>query len=173
MRILRSWPASIPPGRAYVVDQLERLVMDDYDYRLLSDVGDDVLLVEWDLAVSIEDLTEMVARCRRDPERPRVAPYRLYVSPSGRPLDPPRWAHRRIEGDRSRHVTPDDATCHLFGLGLTYVPRWVIDGICSSWAGTVNDTSLSGWHHVNAEQPDVPIDWDIRPVHLHYDPPQE
>lgn len=183
MKLLRSWPATIPPAgahgpvRAHVVDGLDRLVMEDFDYRCLADVDDDVLLIEWDLAVGAEDLDEMICRCRAAPEKVRVAPYRLYMSQSGLPHPTgPLWAHRRYEGDpqtgSTRFVRPTDPACHLFGLGLTYLPRWVIAGICADWDGYVNDTNLSSWHYRNAPDVEVPIEWDIRPVHLHYHPPE-
>lgn len=171
MQIIRSWPARVPPGRAYVQDDLPRLVIEDYDYRALADVDDDVLLIEWDIAVGKEDLAEFAARARSAPDRVLVAPYRLYHVASGRPC-PPRWAHRRYEGTpetgRLVHVQDGDPVAHLWGLGMTYLPCAVICGFVAAWDGHVSDGSLSGWHYRNV-RPDVPITWDIRPVHLHYE----
>lgn len=183
MQLLRSWPAVIPPAgahgpvRAHVVDGIERLVMSDFDYRVLADVDDDVLLIEWDLAVSREDLEVMIDRCRQDPDRVRVAPYRLYMSQSGRPHPQGSlWAHRRYQGDpqtgTSRFVLEGEPTCHLFGLGLTYLPRWVIPAMRRDWDDYINDTNISAWHYRHAPDPEVPIDWDVRPVHLHYHLPE-
>lgn len=171
MRLVRSWPARVPPGRAHVQDDLPRLVVEDYDYRVLGDVDDDVLLIEWDIAVGKEDLEEFAARAAAAPDRVLVAPYRLYAYQSGNSC-PPRWAHRRYEGTpetgRLVHVQDGDPAAHLWGLGLTYLPRAFTRSFLAAWGGHVSDGSLSGWHYRNV-RPDVPITWDIRPVHLHYD----
>lgn len=174
MKLLRSWPATVPAGRAYVHDSIPRLVMRDYDYRILGDVDDDVLLIEWDLAVGKEELVEFADRARATPDRVLVAPYRLYHYASDRDRPVPVWAHRRYIGTpetgRLVHVTEDQPTAHLWGLGLTYLPRHVIRRFLAAWPGDVSDGSLSGWHHRHIE-PEVPITWDIRPVHLHYQIP--
>lgn len=47
MRWLRSWPARQPYGRPHVVDRLERLVIDDYDYTPLGEIDDDAIIIEW------------------------------------------------------------------------------------------------------------------------------
>lgn len=172
MQLLRSWPEQVPAGRAHVVDDIPRLVMRDYDYRApLADVDDDVLLIEWDLAIGKEDLAEFARRARVAPEQVLVAPYRLYHYSSQRDRPAPIWVHRRYEGTPEtgalRHVTDADPTCHLWGLGLTYLPRHVITAFVAAWGGTLTDGALSGWHYRNIT-PEVPITWDIRPVHLHY-----
>lgn len=172
MQLLRSWPEQVPEGRAHVVDDIPRLVMRDYDYRApLAEVDDDVLLIEWDLAIGKEDLAEFARRARAAPDRVLVAPYRLYHYSSNRDRAEPIWVHRRYEGTPEsgtlRHVTEADATCHLWGLGLTYLPRWVVAKFVAEWGGTLSDGALSGWHYRHVQQ-EVPITWDIRPVHLHY-----
>lgn len=175
MRLLRSWPATIPASRAYVQDDLERLIMDGHDYRVLADVDDDIVLIEWDIAVGKEDLEAFAARARATPERVLVAPYRLYHFASGTDRPRPLWAHRRYEGSpetgRLIHVQPDEPVCHLFGLGMAYLPRALVREFLDAWPGHVSDGSFSGWHYRNAPYPDVPVTWDIRPVHLHYQLP--
>lgn len=175
MRLLRSWPAQIPPGRNYVNDQIERFVMDGYRYDRLAEVDDDILLLEWDVAVGVEDLERFIDRARSDPTRIIVAPYRLYVStiretplPGG-----PKWVHRY---DTGRHVDTGDPFCHWFGLGMAYLPREIVRVFSidlanhlkqNQWVEGFNDCSFSIWHwRVTRQQ--VPICWDVRPVHLHY-----
>lgn len=175
MKLLRSWPEAVPPGRPHVVDSIPRLVMRDYDYRRpLADVDDDVLLIEWDLAVSKEDLVEFGRRAMAEPARVRVAPYRLYRYASDRDRAAPIWAHRRYIGNpqtgRLVHVTEGDPTCHLWGLGLTYLPRDVVRAYLADRTEPLTDGHLSGWHYQHVER-EVPIDWDIRPIHLHYQIP--
>lgn len=166
MRIVRSWPAQIPENRSYVVDDLERIKLEDYDLSPMAAIDDDIVLIEWDLAVSQEDLRQFVEQCRADRDRVRVAPYRLYVTTmSHDPLKDVVWAHRRDDGS---HVDEGEPTCAYFGFGLTYFPRPVVEEFRRDWIGHFSDGAFSGWHrnHVTAE---VPISWDVRPIHLHYD----
>lgn len=168
MKLLRSWPFRIPQYRAHVVDGIQHLVIDRFDYRNLDLVDDDVLLIEWDLAVSREDLAEFADRCRKAPECVLVAPYLLY-NPDG-----PVWAHRRYrEAPEPDYVYENEPICHLFGFGLTYLPRDLVKAFLETQPRTFTDTSFSEWHHANVEHPEVPIAWDIRPIHLHYKLPEE
>jgi hypothetical protein len=170
VKVVRSWPEHVPPDRCYVVDTLPRFVMRDYDYRGLGDLDDDVLLIEWDMAIGSEDLGRFVELIHQDPSRVLVAPYRVYQQTSHPELLPrPVWVHRRYnEGEQSmRHVDEDDPTCHLWGLGVTYLPRRVIHDFLVAWPGHFNDAAVSGWHYRNVEQ-ETRVAWDVRPVHLHY-----
>ena len=170
MKAIRSWPAKVPADRCYVVDTLPRLVMDRFDYRCLGDVDDDIVLLEWDVAVGKEDLEAFIAKAKAQPDRVLVAPYKIYT-PTERAvaLRRPFWVHRRYGDGESttRFVQPDDETCHLFGLGLAYLPRRIVAAFLKSWPGHFSDGSFSGWHYRNVTK-EVPIAWDVRPVHLHY-----
>lgn len=173
MKLIRSWPTTPPDGRAHVVDRVERLVIEQYGYQSLDQVGDDVLLIEWDIAIDREGLARFVEHIRDDPTRVLVAPYRLYYPD----LPEPVWAHRHWGGEPvGQHhpvgcsfVVEGDKHCNLFGLGMTYLPREVIRAVVDAQpASRIGDTELSMWHYRNVAT-DVPICWDVRPVHLHYD----
>lgn len=171
MKIIRSWPEQVPPDRCYVVDTLPRFVMSGYDYRGLGDLDDDVLLIEWDMAVSKEHLDRFVELVAEDPSRVLVAPYKIYT-PTARaePLPQgPLWVCRRYEDDEQsmRFIREGEPTCHLWGLGMTYLPREVIREFLDSWPGHFSDASISGWHYRNVER-ETRIAWDVRPIHLHY-----
>ena len=178
MKLVRSWPAEIPEGRGYVMDDIERLVMDGYDYRCLADVGDDVVLIEWDIAVGGEDLELFMARCAENPAQVRVAPYLLY--PASTRAKKPFYVHRYREGGRNVYVTgPEYDICHQFGFGLVYIPRNLILKFVEHLNAQpmhrkFSDTTFSYWHFRNAprENRRVPIDWDVKLVHLHYDMPE-
>jgi hypothetical protein len=104
------------------------------------------------------------------PDRVLVAPYRIYT-PTTRAVPLPGgpiWVHRRYtEGEKSmRFVDEGEPTCHMWGLGLTYLPGAVIREFLDFWPGHFSDASLSGWYY--RRYGETPIDWSVRPVHLHY-----
>jgi hypothetical protein len=174
MRLIRSWPSRIPEGRAHVVDDIERLVIERHDYKPLAAIDDDVLLLEWDIAVGQEDLRHFAAHAAEDPDRVLVAPYRIYADAYNLPADI--WAHRSWDGDGVGTVSPNGAVpiatgapfCNLFGLGMVYLPRQVHRGfVAVAWAANFSDTSLSMWHYEHVAK-EVPICWDVHPVHLNY-----
>lgn len=158
-----------------MVDGIERLVMSDFRYdKALAEVEDDVLLLEWDVAASPEDLHTFTEQALADPRRIMVAPYRLYVtSRRSQPLPSgPVWAHRY---DTGHHVGEGDPFCHWFGLGMVYLPRWVVVEFLqdlamyqrrNQWHEGFTDCLFSMWHW-RAYRVEVPICWDVRPVHLH------
>lgn len=174
LRLLRSWPRTPPEGRPHVVDGIERFEVDGYDYSRLANIAADIVLIEWDLAVDPDDLAGFVDRARTQPDRVRVAPYRLYhqypdeVWNDHRPAAV--WAHRRVETRGVRWTVDSDDTCHFFGFGLAYLPRRLLAGY--SLAMPLGDDSFSKWHYRNAPHPEVAIDWACRPVHLNHPPIQ-
>jgi hypothetical protein len=175
--LIRSYPPEpVPQRRNYVVDNLPRFVMGDFDYGGLQNYCDDVLLLEWDIAVSKEDLAVFIEHAKADPERVLIAPYRVYQPTSyDDELPRPVWVHRRYNGsDRPRadtasmrHVQPGDSGAHLWGMGMCYLPFEVLKRFTTEWPGMFNDGTFSNWHNVHVE-PEARIDWDVHPVHLHY-----
>jgi hypothetical protein len=174
MRLVRSWPVRIPEGRAHVVDEIERLVIDNHHYGPLAAIDGDILLLEWDVAVGQEDLRHFARHALQDPARVLVAPYRIYADTYGLPADI--WAHRRWDGTGAGTVTPvgatgvstGDPTCNLFALGMAYLPRSLVRRFCADgWSTHFGDKEFSMWHYQRVNR-EVPICWDVRPVHLNY-----
>lgn len=173
MKIIRSWPKAIPARRAYVHDDLPRFMMETYDYRGLADAfPEDLILLEWDIAVDMDALARFIAQCEAEPDRVRVAPYRLWAATGTSDLTPnPPWAHRSYDYPEIKascsFVEEGDPVCHLFGLGMVYLPHDTVRGYAEAAPGHFSDGSFSAWHnaHISAE---TPISWDVRPVHLHY-----
>lgn len=177
-RWLRSWPDRVPADRAYVADQLPRLVISDYDYAPLANLNEDVVVIEWDMAISREDMQRFTVAARRQPDRVLVAPYTLYQP------QPPHLAHRQALPQGSRWLRYLEPTCDYFGFGLVYLPHELVRAFLAApapergrepWVplGDYGDTRLhdqtfSVWHHYRSGQPPVTIAWDVRPVHLHY-----
>lgn len=170
MRLIRSWPATIPEGRSYVVDGIDRLVMDGFDYRCLADVVDDIVLIEWDIAVGADQLETFMGRAAENPDQVRVAPYLLYPMSTG--ADHPFYVHRRRGPGANYYVRgPEDEWCSYFGFGLTYLPRALVLEFLTTLSrrSKFSDTTFSYWHHRFAPRSlrQVPIDWDCHAVHLH------
>lgn len=173
MRLIRSWPEKVPEGRSYVVDQLERLVMKDYDYHCLESVDDDVLLLEWDLAIGRDELARFAERAKASPDRVLVAPYPIYRSTLGlHDLSRAVYPFRLYNPGNSsmRWCTPADPTCHTFGFGVTYLPRLLVKRyLADTGPAMFNDVTFSQWHYLNADDREVPIAWDCPAVHLNYE----
>lgn len=173
MKIIRSWPKHVPSGRAYVYDDLPRFVMETYDYRGLADAfTEDLILLEWDIAVDRDALERFIAWCEVEPDRVRVAPYRLWApTGSNDPLSNAPWAHRAYHYPEvkatMRYVDEGEPTCHMFGLGMVYLPHEIVRAYADAAPGHFSDGSFSAWHSNNVAF-ETPIAWDVRPVHLHY-----
>lgn len=172
MITVRAWPDRPPPGRARIEDAFPRVPVDDYDYRALTGLGQDVISLDWDIAVGLEELTAFAARAARDPTRPLAAPCRLYCD-GDYPMPVPQWNARVYErgGRDLRYVAPGEPVCHLFGFGMVYLPAAAL----SAYAGThpgkrLDDTSFSGWWYTAHGLTE--LDWAVRPVHLHYPVPR-
>lgn len=180
MRVLRSWPVLVPPEHARVEDQFARVYVADFDYFPLgvpAAAGADILHLDWDTAVSPEDLDRFAARAREAPDRVLVAPMREY--PGGlhgtvrRALPRPVWNCRVYEGSATRYVTTADKFAHLFGFGMVYLPAKLVEAYCAEAAGAgepFSDIGFSGWHHVQVER-EARLCWDVSPVHVNYPAP--
>lgn len=173
MKLVRSWPGRPPAGHPCVIDDATRLINDEYDYQELGLFGDDILHLDWDMAVHREDLIRFAAMAREDPGRVLVAPYRIYPD-SRRGLHEPLWAAKRYEAGGMRYVREGEPTCHIFGFGMVYLPGALIARFLAEFASELeagrvklDDVAFSGWHHKNVE-PEARIAWDVRPVHTNY-----
>ena len=181
MKLLRSWPSQVPEGRAYVVDDCPRMVMSQLDYRppFTRDVDDDLLLIEWDIAIGPEELTTFAKAARRRPEEMLVAPYKIYPSLKY-DLPAPIWAHRHWDGTadppgscfpRYEGWTPvetGDETCNLFGFGISYFPRDLVHDFLRTPANQLSDVSFGMWHYAHVSQT-VAICWDAPGLHLNFE----
>jgi hypothetical protein len=133
------------------------------------------VLIEWDIAVGGETLALFMARAKAEPDRVRVAPYVLYrTARNGRPMVP-FYVHRlRTHAARSWVRGPQDTHCQMFGFGLVYLPRKLLERFVAQMNpdSHFGDSEFSRWHMRNVSPNDVPIDWDCPAVHLHYKLPE-
>lgn len=179
-RWLRSFPVNPPPGRAYVQDDMERLLQDNYDYTPLGDIDEDVVIVEWDVAVAPEQVERFTENALSRPERVLVAPHYLYTV-----AEAPVIAHRRVNllTGAERWLTSGELDCDYFAFGLIYLPRDLVrqfldtpapDRGRSPFLPTGNpyddcrfiDQTFSVWHRHRLGRT-AAIDWSVWPAHLH------
>jgi hypothetical protein len=165
MRIIRSFPRTIPPGRAYVQDDYERFLMSNYDYTGLADqlAGDDCLLLEWDIAVSRHDVSMFIARAHPVSDWPMVAPYLLDRTGS--------WPHLRVleDGKSTRRIERGEPDCDLFGFGMVFFPNWVLRDHPRNFGNSsvTGDGTVPAWLRTLPHWKPVPVDWGTTVVHLH------
>jgi hypothetical protein len=171
MRILRSFPepGKIPPGRAYVCDDLEKLYTPVNaggcaDFSALRDIDDDVILIEWDVAVDEISLRRFVSHAQgRD--WPIVAPH-YKITPDGQRI----LVHFRLRTDGSFcPVIWGDRECDQFAPGLAYFPRGLLRDCPSGDArcDVMNEGVISRYLRSRPDWRPVPIAWDITTTHLH------
>lgn len=168
MIVVRSWPRHPRnPDQPRVVDDLRRVYVDDYDYRPLVELGDDVVQLDWDTAASLEDLNVFADRARRAPERVLVAPCRVYPD-SRAGLSAPVWNLKRyLTGEQATRYAREGEDAHLFGFGMVYLPAALIRGYVEAWPGKpLGDIAFAQWHYRTVGE--AAVAWDVRPVHLHY-----
>jgi hypothetical protein len=177
------------PPRGVILDpgHCDPVFITGYNYYpLLAGLGDDVTIIEWDMALSWEDRQAWEAHVTAAPGLVQVAPYRQYYGwckPDGA-----QWGFVHRQADRPLAGGPGaggDAECDYFGFGLVYLPLWIIRALVAdcedpdaaarrgSHLGVVlagryiTDVTFSVWHReVTGHR--VPVRWDVRPVHLHY-----
>lgn len=157
------------------MDGLDLVLVDNYDMRFLQDLDDDVILLEWDIAVAQHDLVNFIAHARMAPHLIHVAPYVLYPE-SLDEIVAPVWAHRHMLNEmplQMKWIDYGDSCCDIFSTGMIYLPGNIIQDLSKSdnlitWHNNITDSKLAFWYHHTYKQK-VPVHWDCRPIHLHYD----
>lgn len=166
MLIMRSFPlpGKMPPGRAYVHDDLTKLYtpcspLGSADFSALRDLAEPVILIEWDVAVDRANLARFAAMAEgRD--WPIVAPH--YKIDEGGKLH---WVHFW----RGLPVLPGDPECDQFAPGLVYLPAGLLADCPGSDEGceVMNEGVIGRYLRSRPDWRPVPIAWDITTVHLH------
>lgn len=185
MRWLRSWPLPMPPHRAYVVDELERLHTVDYDYTPLGlwfaehPEEHGVCVIEWDIALEPSQFAQFAGMAEITPDKPLVAPQLLHHVEGGAV-----WAHRRINRDgNERWLRLYETPADYVAFGLIYFPARVVQAFLAAKApergaplltpggytdSRFCDQTFSMWYrHRYSEGGTIKVEWSIQPVHLH------
>ena len=167
MKLVRSFPANPPNGRNYIVDDAERIAVDNYDYAALADIKDNVIQLDWDTAVSRGDLIRFAKQAGREPGRPLVAPVPIYADNAPGITGPYVWNCRKyLPGMAAMRLVEEwEPDCDLFGFGMVYLPRdKILEFIDTGWH--FDDGTFSSWYF--SRYGPTSITWDVRPVHIHY-----
>lgn len=172
MKLLRLLPEHIPEKRNYVIDQLDTMTIWNYDMSPVADLNDDVILLEWDMAVAYHDLVNFIIHARSAPHLVHVAPYVLY--PVSTDLVTPVWAHREMVREiplQLNWIDYGEPVCDIFSTGMVYLPGDVLKEASNtetiSWQPNLTDSKLAFWYYYNIGKK-IPVHWDVRPIHLHY-----
>ena len=166
----RSWPNQVPLGRAYVQDSMPRLLMSDCDYnRVEGGLPADepgFCMLEWDVALSIDQRARFAELAEETPDKILVAPYTKDYK-GGACVQ----IHRRMGFIPIEKGSPKT---DFFGFGCIYFPQKLLQ----EWYAfrlshqpylfvKFDDTRFSQWHwdfHGPAD-----VTWDIHPQHIHGD----
>lgn len=162
---VRAWPDHPPPGRNFVIDKMQRVPVDGYDYSRLAEVNDEgVCLLDWDIAMSPEDMMAFEYRASTDPSLVRVAPYQLWHMPR-------RYGEWAVYGENWKPLGQGEWwSCIYFGFGVTYLPPGIVSECLATRENkgeALTDCEFSTWYKQWRNVP-VPVEWDLRPIHLHY-----
>lgn len=169
MIVVRAWPEHPPAGRAHVVDGWPRVRVDDFDYRGLAELPDDVISMDWDTACSPGDLHWFADHASEHPDEVLVGPCQIYRSAARPRLDAPRWNVGVVgpSGMFRPFTDGESPWAHHFGFGLVYLPRVLLARFVADCPGVpMTDGAFCDWHYrvlgLHAR-----VDWLVHPVHLH------
>ena len=177
MKLVRSWPRKPPDNHPRIQDNCPRITVDWCDYSSLLQLNDDVLQLDWDVAVGLDELQAFARRCLDESERVRVGPtmsyptrQRRWHAAPGTPKQYMVWSAESWATDRVG-LKPPTPTCNYFAFGMVYLPRWTLEAFMESipeFGPTLNDVSFSAWYQDITGGIEVPIEWDAHPVHLNF-----
>src|SRR5215472_17478582 len=151
MLLVRSWPEHVPPAHPRIIDAVTRVILPRaFDYAPLAGLDDDVLHLDWDVAVSPEDLHTFAVAARRKAAQPLVGPCRVYPGSLhgtvARQMAGARWNVRSSNGAGAMaDCQPGDPSADLWGFAMVYLPREALSGFVHSNPGRdMSDIGFAG-----------------------------
>lgn len=175
MKLVRSWPNNPPKEHPQVIDDCERVYIDAVDYRPLADLNDDVIHLDWDVAVGRNELRAFAEKCIAEPDVVRTAPTMMYGSrfwrsegSASRPWNGGWMAHIQMPVG-TRRMEYGEPYANFFGFGLVYLPYWTLKEFVSTLQGNEHfrDQNFCRWYYKETGEP-VPVEWDTNAVHINY-----
>lgn len=157
VEIVRTFPKIIPPGRDYVVDGKKRFYVQDYNLRGIEQTEADYLVIlEWDIAISNEDLSFFQGECAYSPDEVHVVPYRIPTNQGYR------WSPWKGDGRKDlRWISTGAGRCDGFGFGCVWIPVYALRYFCAASSDPLNDTNFSLWWKRGAV-----VHWSCIATHL-------
>lgn len=177
MKLVRSWPIDPPEDHPQIFDDCELVYIDAVDYTPLLQLNDNVLHLDWDVAVGRNELRAFAAKCKAEPELVRVAPTMNYVTRHFRSRKnfptTTQWMVWKQTGGGRESINPGDPACDYFAFGMVYLPLWALKQYKTDCPRErFYDQSFSKWHFKYhggyGTSPGVPVEWDTHAVHLNY-----
>lgn len=177
MKLVRSWPRDEPGEfHAHIVDNSDKVYIPAVDYRPLRDVDDDVIHMDWDVAVGRNELRAFAQKCVAEPDIVRVAP--TMVNPTRVQRGNPgakfkdTWLVFKQMPLGRESLEPGEPYCDYYGFGMVYLPRWTIVGFTDYLKARGDyesflDSTFDVWYRkVSGKR--VPVEWDTNAVHINY-----
>jgi hypothetical protein len=174
LRWFRSWPCAGDwaerkiDQRPYVVDQLPKLIMSNYDYRTVGEFQtwpDDTpgfCMLEFDVALDPWQRHLFASIALMEPNEILVAPYRFHGSWScwvGNDGSGPTEDSIQVEYDTEQR-------CDSFGFGCIYFPQKALQAFLAANQGaTFTDSTFGKWYREHCGR--ARVCWGVTPQHLH------
>ena len=176
MRWFQSFPWPAPENRSFVAwrpGAVERIVVEHGAYgeairRMYQASGSGFFMIEWDIALGLDQVAAMEAAARWRPEYIHVGNYALHHQ-----AEPPRvqWNQPVAKTEQASREwrSKDILDCDQPGLGLIWFPVWVLELMEAEnrWqALRYPNADATFWNWVGKDK--MHVVEDVRPVHLHW-----
>ena len=174
MRIIRSFCPSLADQRNWVKDDAERIENTGWDYKEILSFRDDIIQLDWDTAVSREQMFLFADFIKEEPDRCAVAPQYLYRQIDG-VIQSKHWnvwyhepgSDTTTLGELGQECKPGDPISNEFGFGMVYLPKKMIEDYIRAYPTIAfKDTSFSPWMRETGQT--GRICWEAASAHLHY-----
>lgn len=181
MHWFQSFPHPVPDGRSYVHwdnSVVQRVAVDGGDYgeairRMWKEAGGGFWMLEWDIAIGLDDMKALEAAARWKPDAIHVCSYALHWRNKPKAYEAVQWnapvVVQEKEGPEVIHSTKSIMNCDYPGLGVIWFPAWLcaIFDQEDFWPNMrYPDADSTFWRKVG--QANMHIVRDVQPVHLHW-----
>jgi hypothetical protein len=178
MKVVRSWPLNPPKTqKPHIIDDCERVYIKTVDYRPLADLNDDVIHLDWDVAVGMVELRNFAKKCLAEPNTVRVAPTMMYSSRYWRDELPgdgrgwfTDWMVQVQMNVGTRPIKYGEPYGHFFSFGLVYLPKQILRDFVNQLKDNeqFRDREFCQWFQKSTGGTSVPVEWATNAVHLNF-----
>ncbi|MGH7239802.1 MAG: hypothetical protein ACREHG_07005, partial [Candidatus Saccharimonadales bacterium] len=140
------------------------------------DLNDDVIHLDWDVAVGLNELRTFAKKCIAEPDIVRTAPTMTYPSrywyAEGSASHPwkEEWMARIQMPVGNRVIQRGEPYANFVGFGLIYLPQWTLKEFTESLRGSGNfrDGNFCEWYYKRTSGQPIPVEWGVNAVHINY-----